>query len=82
MIGIFISLGGIFVELMVLTILLAGRSLDDHIRTVFLALEENLEAARDAVAMIVGRDTNQMDGADIARAAIEAYRMAKEEQLD
>ena len=30
-----------------------------------------MQAARDAVAMIVGRDTNQMDDADIARAAIE-----------
>ena len=30
-----------------------------------------MQAARDAIAMIVGRDTNQMDDADIARAAIE-----------
>ena len=71
LVGIFISLGDIIAELLVLTILLASRSLDDHIRAVCSALEENIQAARDAITMIVGRDTNQMDDADIARAAIE-----------
>ena len=70
-VGIAVSLGGVLAELVVLTLLLAGRSLDDHIRAVSSALGENKQAARDAVAMIVGRDTNQMDDADIARAAIE-----------
>ena len=70
-VGIGVSLGGVLAELVVLTILLAGRSLDDHIRAVSLALGENKQAARDTVAMIVGRDTNRMDDADIARAAIE-----------
>ena len=70
-VGIGVSLGGVLAELVVLTILLAGRSLDDHIRAVSSALGENMQAARDVVAMIVGRDTNQMDDADIARAAIE-----------
>ena len=69
--GIGLSLGGGLAELVVLTVLLAGRSLDDHIRAVFLALGENIQAAQGAVAMIVGRDTSQMDEADIARAAIE-----------
>ena len=70
-VGIAVSLGGVLAELVVLTLLLAGRSLDDHIRAVSSALGEDRQAARDAVAMIVGRDTNQMDDADIARAAIE-----------
>ena len=70
-VGIGVSLGGVLAELVVLTILLAGRSLDDHIRAVSAALGKNMQAARGVVAMIVGRDTNQMDDADIARAAIE-----------
>ena len=70
-VGIGVSLGGVLAELVMLTVLLAGRSLDDHMRAVSSALGENMQAARDAVAMIVGRDTNRMDDADIARAAIE-----------
>ena len=59
------------ITLIVLTILLAGRSLDDHIRAVASDLETDLEDARKSVGMIVGRNTAQMDQADIARAAIE-----------
>ena len=71
LIGIGLSLAGGLAELVVLTVLLAGKSLDDHVRAVFLALGENIQAAQGACAMIVGRDTSQMDEADIARAAIE-----------
>lgn len=52
---------------------LAQRSLFDHVRPVACALDEgDLPAARRAVAMIVGRDTQALDEAGLARAAIES----------
>jgi len=52
---------------------LAMRSLDDHVRAVLrLLLAGDLEAARRAVGMIVGRDTEGLDGDGVARAAIES----------
>lgn len=52
---------------------LAQRSLDDHVRPVAQALEAgDLPAARNAVGMIVGRDTGQLDEAGVSRAAIES----------
>lgn len=52
---------------------LAQRSLHDHVRPVAQALEAGqLPAARYAVSMIVGRDTAALDGAGVARAAIES----------
>ncbi|MFZ1959672.1 MAG: adenosylcobinamide-phosphate synthase CbiB [Methylovirgula sp.] len=53
--------------------LLAQRSLDQHVRAVAQALEqEGVPAARAAVANIVGRDTTSLDRAGVARAAIES----------
>lgn len=52
---------------------LAQRSLDDHVRPVATALERHdLDAARTAVARIVGRDVERLDEAGVARAAIES----------
>src|SRR3546814_3295021 len=52
---------------------LAQRSLYDHVAPVALALEAgDVPAARAAVAMIVGRATEVLDEAGIARAAIES----------
>ena len=53
-------------------ILLATRSLAEHVGAVARALREDLPAARRAVAMIVGRDVAGMDRPRIARAAIES----------
>ena len=53
-------------------VLLAQRSLVDHVQAVADALRYDLSSARQAVAMIVGRDTSEMAEADIARAAIES----------
>ncbi|WIM10316.1 adenosylcobinamide-phosphate synthase CbiB [Enhydrobacter sp.] len=63
-----------FVVLAVLaSTLLAQRSLDSHVAAVAEALEgKGLAAARAAVAMIVGRDTKDLDEAGISRAAIES----------
>jgi adenosylcobinamide-phosphate synthase len=52
---------------------LALRSLHDHVRPVAVALSAgDLVAGRAAVAMIVGRDTEALDEAGVARAAIES----------
>jgi adenosylcobinamide-phosphate synthase len=52
---------------------LAQRSLFDHIRAVATALGAgDLPQARNAVAMIVGRDTAALDESGVARAAIES----------
>ncbi|MBV0910767.1 adenosylcobinamide-phosphate synthase CbiB [Anianabacter salinae] len=53
-------------------ILLAQRSLVDHVRAVVDALRMSTTEGRQAVAMIVGRDTADMDDPAIARAAIES----------
>ena len=53
--------------------LLAQRSLDAHVRAVADALErKGTEAGRQAVSMIVGRDTQDLDVAGVSRAAIES----------
>src|SRR5262249_57440424 len=53
--------------------LLAQRSLHAHVERVAIALErEGLAAGRQAVSQIVGRDTQALDEAGVARAAIES----------
>ena len=53
--------------------LLAQRSLYTHVRDVARALDANgLQAGRDTVARIVGRDTQALDEAGVCRAAIES----------
>ncbi len=59
-------------DLLLAAILLAQRSLVDHVRAVARALRRSLPEGRAAVAMIVGRDTAAMDGPAVARAAIES----------
>ena len=69
--GWLLEFGGPVVSCLVLAILLAARSLDEHIRAVATALHDGIEPARRAVGMIVGRDTGMLNEGDIARAAIE-----------
>lgn len=64
--------GGTVIEILLAAILLAQRSLVDHVRAVADALRLSLPEARRAVAHIVGRDTAAMDRPAIARAAIES----------
>lgn len=53
--------------------LMAARSLYTHVRDVAVPLEaQDLPQARIAVAMIVGRNPEQLDGAGVGRAAIES----------
>ena len=66
------ALLAVSLEILIIAILLAGRSLYDHIMAVAQALQTgDLAKARWAVSMIVGRDTSEMSEDDIARAAIE-----------
>ncbi|EYD73385.1 Adenosylcobinamide-phosphate synthase [Limimaricola hongkongensis DSM 17492] len=66
------ALPGPFAEILVAAILLAQRSLVDHVRAVARGLRHSLAEGRRAVSMIVGRDTGEMDEPAIARAAIES----------
>jgi adenosylcobinamide-phosphate synthase len=63
---------GWVLELFLLTLLLAGRSLYDHVKAVATALKVGLEPGREAVAQIVGRDPEQLDLHGVCRAAIES----------
>ncbi|OIP84956.1 MAG: cobalamin biosynthesis protein CobD [Rhodobacterales bacterium CG2_30_65_12] len=69
--GLLASLGWA-VELVAAAILLAHRSLVEHVRAVADALSLSIEDGRRAVAQIVGRDTGEMDEPGVARAAIES----------
>jgi adenosylcobinamide-phosphate synthase len=60
------------VEVIAAAILLAQRSLVDHVRAVADALHLSVGDGRLAVAQIVGRDTDAMQAPDVARAAIES----------
>jgi adenosylcobinamide-phosphate synthase len=67
------SIAGAAVEALAIGILLAQRSLYDHVAAVALALEwGGPPAGREAVRHIVGRDPATLDGHGIARAAIES----------
>jgi adenosylcobinamide-phosphate synthase len=59
-------------EALAVAILIAQKSLVEHVRAVATALRRSVAEGRQAVAMIVGRDTAQMTGPDISRAAIES----------
>ncbi|MFN4171927.1 MAG: adenosylcobinamide-phosphate synthase CbiB [Pseudorhodobacter sp.] len=59
-------------EVLVAAVLLAQRSLVQHVQAVGDALRLSLGDGRQAVAMIVGRDTGAMQPPDVARAAIES----------
>ena len=52
---------------------LAAKSLSDHVKAVAVPLQaDDLPAARQAVSMIVGRNSDQLDQPAIARAAVES----------
>jgi len=59
-------------QTLVAAILLAQRSLSDHVADVARALRLSTDEGRRMVARIVGRDTRAMDDPAIARAAIES----------
>lgn len=72
LIGLVIAALGPIAEIIATAILLAQRSLADHVAAVAKGLQRSLQEGRDAVAQIVSRDTAQMDQTAIARSAIES----------
>jgi adenosylcobinamide-phosphate synthase len=67
------SLLGAAVEAFLIAIFIAQRSLFEHVAAVALALDTGgLEAGREAVGRIVGRDPSSLDRHGVARAAIES----------
>jgi adenosylcobinamide-phosphate synthase len=71
--GLGFSLAGAVVEALAVAMLLAQRSLYQHVAAVAAALETGgLAAGRQAVRHIVGRDPARLDQHGVARAAIES----------
>lgn len=62
---------GWILEILLATPLLAQKELGRAVEAVATALRSSLEAGRDAVSHIVGRDPQALDEAGVARAAIE-----------
>ncbi len=63
---------GVLMSILILYSTFAARDLYGHSRNVCSALEGgNLTLARERVAMIVGRDTKDLDSSEIARATVE-----------
>jgi adenosylcobinamide-phosphate synthase len=63
---------GAAAEALLVSVLLAGRSLHTHVAAVARGLQASLAEGRKAVAAIVGRDPETLDEAGVARAAIES----------
>ena len=71
-IGSLLSQFGWVMEIIVAAILLAQKSLVDHVRAVATGLRTSIEEGQFAVSMIVSRDTKDMNEAQVARSAIES----------
>ena len=64
---------GFILAIVVVAMLIAAGSLDQHVRAVAAALRtDGLEGGRQSIAKIVGRDPQALDQAAICRAAIES----------
>lgn len=62
----------IFIQALVLSFMIAPRTLGDAAREIYYLLEtEDLVRAREKVGWIVGRDTANLNEADVARATVE-----------
>jgi adenosylcobinamide-phosphate synthase len=71
--GLFRLPFGFVLTALIASPLIAQRSLHQHVTNVAIALEQGgLAAGRAAVSHIVGRDTDTLDEAGVARAAIES----------
>jgi adenosylcobinamide-phosphate synthase len=64
---------GLIMEVCVVAVFLAQKSLAEHVNAVAFSLnEEGVAGGRRAVSLIVGRDPQTLDAAGISRAAIES----------
>lgn len=66
------AIPGIWADVIIGAMLIAQRSLVDHVNAVSTGLRMSLTAGRRAVAMIVSRDTTAMTTSDVTRSAIES----------
>ncbi|MEM7241143.1 MAG: adenosylcobinamide-phosphate synthase CbiB [Pseudomonadota bacterium] len=60
------------IEICIVSVLLAHNSLIKHVEAVTDGLGQSLEAGRQNVSYIVGRNTAHMDTSDVSRAAVES----------
>lgn len=69
------AIGNVWLNAIVQAILifycLAGTTLANEVRQVFIAVDESLEKGRERVARIVGRDTSNLSSQEIRTAALE-----------
>ena len=72
LLGLILSQLGGLITLLIAAILLAQRSLVAHVRAVATGLRMSLPEGRRKVALIVGRDPDNLDEPAVARAAIES----------
>jgi len=72
LLGWILSWLGAVVSVLIAAVLIAQRSLTDHVGAVAAGLRHGLTDGRTAVAQIVSRDTASMTGPQVARAAIES----------
>jgi adenosylcobinamide-phosphate synthase len=72
LLGYLLSLLGGIVTIIIAAILLAQKSLTQHVSNVASGLRMSLNEGRRQVAMIVGRDTRTMGQSAVARGAIES----------
>ena len=63
---------GYGLDVVIIAVLLAQKSLAEHVQATGDALRLSVGDGRRSVAKIVGRDTSDMDGAAVARSAIES----------
>ena len=70
--GLFLSWFGPVVEILCTAVLLAQRSLVQHVMAVADALNRSVADGRKAVAQIVSRDCTEMTTSQVSRAAIES----------
>ena len=72
LLGLGLSLFGPLAEILIGAVLIAQKSLVQHVRAVASGLRFSLAEGRRNVAMIVGRDTGGLDRSAVARGAIES----------
>lgn len=72
LLGSVLSQLGWVIEIIIAAILLAQKSLVDHVKAVATGLRISIAQGRFAVSMIVSRDTKDMTESQIARSAIES----------